>query len=612
MDGLPVRRLGQDRQGSVFAYKTELDAWWETRSCRLAAKGEPPLGARPDRRAVARWVYGIAIFFAAATFAVWRMWPTAPTLYRAVPLTADLGWEAGPTFSPDGRQIAYFWTPPGGRPHVYLKTIGSDSQTRLTSGPEPEGNPVWSPDGRSIAFIRPPSSGDRWRVMRIAPTGGTETQITELSSASALSWSADGQWLLAVDGPIKMRSIVAILAADGRKHALIGPFEFGYTGFGLSPDGRRLIFAYGGPGGVPPYELSLGPGLTPIGRPRRLIENLWMSDMRVAADGRQILYIDSSWEEGTLGRLRLFAGAKPEPVYTTSDRLHSLALSQDGRRVAFAVSRSDHEEIWHKSLWQPAEPPAAMISSTHSDMNPQYSPDGRRIAFHSTRTGASDIWIADREGGNPRRLTFTNARTTATPRWSPDGEWIAFESNQPGQSEVYVAPSRGGPVRRLTDNPAVDAIPGWSRDGKYLYFCSNRTGRFEVWKIPASGSEPSQVTKNGGFAAVESPDGRYLYYSQTRNYGPVLRMPISGGESEEVIADIRGLFFAMTAGGIYFESQGAIWFWDAGSRRTQKVFVPGKAMGIGLDVSPDGGSLLYTQVDRGSSGADLYLIDGFR
>jgi Tol biopolymer transport system component len=243
-------------------------------------------------------------------------------------------------------------------------------------------------------------------------------------------------------------------------------------------------------------------------------------------------------------------------------------------------------------------------------LNPQYSPDGRYIAFHSTRSGASDIWVTRSDGTNPRRLTFTNARTTATPRWSPDGEWIAFESNQTGQSEVYMIRSSGGAIRRLTDNPAVDAIPSWSRDGRTLYFCSNRTGRYEIWQMAASGGQPTQVTFSGGFAAVESPDGKYLYYSQTRNYGPVMRMPLAGGTAEPVIPDIRGLFYAVTSQGIYFQSIHTISFWDSASGQTHEVLTPAKPMSIGLAVSPEGQSLLFTQVE--TDGADLYMIDGFR
>jgi hypothetical protein len=48
LNGLPVHRLELDRQGSVFAYKPELDAWWESR--RQAASGgeeEVAVGSGP-------------------------------------------------------------------------------------------------------------------------------------------------------------------------------------------------------------------------------------------------------------------------------------------------------------------------------------------------------------------------------------------------------------------------------------------------------------------------------------------------------------------------------------------------------------------------------------
>jgi Tol biopolymer transport system component len=493
-----------------------------------------------------------------------------------------------------------------------VKAIDSDSKRRLTTNEEPEVSPAWSPDGRSIAFLRRSPGTPRFVVMETAAGGGEERRVADLAEPSGLLWSPDGQWLLAVDGPAKQRTIVAIFARDGARQVLTGPFEFGYGGYGLTPDGKRLIFSRGGPGSVPVMEQRLGAGLRPEGQPRAVTEPLWIWEMRLSADGREIVYVDGSWEEGTLRRLWLSPRARPEPIYTTPDRIGTPALSRDGRRLAFSVTRIGREEIWQTSLADAESTLVPLISSTHSDMNPQYSPDGSKIAFHSTRSGASDIWIADRDGSNPRRLTFTNARTTATPRWSPDGEWIAFESNEPGQSEVYVVSSHGGAARRLTNHPATDAIPFWSRDGKHIYFCSYRTGRYEVWKIAASGGEPVQVTNGGGFAAIESPDGRYLYYSQTRNFGPLLRMPLGGGPVEEVVPDIRGLFFAMTPSGIYYKTQDAIWFWDAASQRTRKVLRPPKGMGVGLDVSPDGLTLLFTQLDRDSAGADLYLIDGLR
>jgi len=46
-EGLPVRRHQHDKQSSVFAYKSELDAWWHERQPRLEKEIEPPGGDRP-------------------------------------------------------------------------------------------------------------------------------------------------------------------------------------------------------------------------------------------------------------------------------------------------------------------------------------------------------------------------------------------------------------------------------------------------------------------------------------------------------------------------------------------------------------------------------------
>jgi TolB-like protein len=42
-EGLPVHRLVHDKLGSVYAYQSELDAWWRSREAELA--NEPPLPA---------------------------------------------------------------------------------------------------------------------------------------------------------------------------------------------------------------------------------------------------------------------------------------------------------------------------------------------------------------------------------------------------------------------------------------------------------------------------------------------------------------------------------------------------------------------------------------
>ena len=85
--------------------------------------------------------------------------------------------------------------------------------------------------------------------------------------------------------------------------------------------------------------------------------------------------------------------------------------------------------------------------------------------------------------------------------------------------DIYVVRASGGKPVRLTTDPAEDNIPSWSRDGNWVYFTSLRSGRREVWKAPAGGGEAVQVTKNGGFAAMESADGRSVFYTNSNRSG---------------------------------------------------------------------------------------------
>lgn len=327
-----------------------------------------------------------------------------------------------------------------------MKTIGADSRTRIV----PERHPAWSPDGRMVAFLHDKWADPMSSIILVPATGGQETNVAELNYGAKLVWSPDGRWHLSTEWKGKWPAIVAGPVSSRKKHYLTEPFEFRYNGFGLSPDLGRLILSLGGPGATAVLETRLDRSLAPVGQPRTLIPKLAIRQMVVTSDAKEILYTDGAEEEGIgLWRCHLSPGATPVLIHATADR-------------------------------------------------------------YSTRTGSSEIWIAGREGANPRRLTFTNARTSATPRWSPDGVWIAFESNETGQTDVYVIRSNGGPVHRLTNHAASDAIPNWSRDGRTIYFCSNRTGRFEIWKTPAFGGAVEQVTRQRGFTAVESHDGRAL------------------------------------------------------------------------------------------------------
>ena len=99
------------------------------------------------------------------------------------------------------------------RDHLYLLTLADRKATLLTPGKYDEAAPSWSPDGRSIAFLsrrRPEyDRTDNWDVYVVAAQPGSEPrQLTTYEGADgdpewgsrAVGWSPDGKLIAYVQG----------------------------------------------------------------------------------------------------------------------------------------------------------------------------------------------------------------------------------------------------------------------------------------------------------------------------------------------------------------------------------------------------------------------------
>jgi len=138
--------------------------------------------------------------------------------------------------------------------------------------------------------------------------------------------------------------------------------------------------------------------------------------------------------------------------------------------------------------------------------------------------------------------------------------------------------------------------------------------------MPAEGGEAVQVTKHGGYVALESLDGKVVFFSKDVWLSSIWKVPVNGGKEEKVQESVLGQAFAVARKGIYFVSphfdgSSTIDFhsFESGKvttiatiRSTATVFVAG----WGMSVSPDERDLLYTQFDQSSS--NLMLVENFR
>jgi Tol biopolymer transport system component len=463
-----------------------------------------------------------------------------------------------------------------------------------------------------------------------------ERKVAEvLSTTPALGrvdWSPDGRYLLTAeqDTPATASALVLIGARNGEKRRLTmpDPHISGDTDAVFSPDGNWIAFRRTvGPGvddlyiAPAPAPDSSGRGPLPANSLKRLtFDNTSIDGHAWTPDGRSIV-LASKRGGGSYGLWRIaVSGSKPARLTQAGIVAVRPAISILGNRLAYESVIND-SNIWELDI-KSAVATRLLIASTMLDTSPQYSPDGTRIAFRSTRSGSDEIWVSNADGSQPRQITHYSGPLTGSPRWSPDGRQLAFDSRQADNADIYIVPADGGTPRRFTTEPGSDVVPSWSRDGRFIYFASDRSGPWQVWRQPVAAGAAQQITVNGGFAAFESLDGHYVYFTKAWPEHGVFRVPVVGGPEKLVLAAIAGTMWgnwALGRGGIYFlQSRGlptsvaAIQFFDFATESTRELggtTGPPMAWDSGLAVSPDERKLLYAQVDR--AGSNLYIAENF-
>jgi Tol biopolymer transport system component/C-terminal processing protease CtpA/Prc len=151
------------------------------------------------------------------------------------------------TWSPDSRRLVYV-SDRGGTPHLFTYDFNNNTESQLTNDPADDAAPSFSPDGKLLAFLR---NAKELRVLnvvdkqeRVVATGVFERP--PIIADRPIVWSPDSKWLAylpVADNQFKNVNLVQV-ENNGGKAASFLANVFSNT-VSWSPDGTYILFDTG-------------------------------------------------------------------------------------------------------------------------------------------------------------------------------------------------------------------------------------------------------------------------------------------------------------------------------------------------------------------------------
>ena len=406
---------------------------------------------------------------------------------RFSPISVEAGADHYPSFSPDGRSIAYSHDVDGVG-QVFVRTLPQGAPAQITNEDSACQVRCWSHDGRRIYFVR------GVRLFAVSAAGGKPQLI--LDHAVEPVETPDGKSILFttdVGSPPR----IFLSSPPGAPPTPIAsmPVESAnsFSQIKVSPDGKQLLSAaLEGPSLL--LDLSTG-RIRSLASLTDLISAAWMPDSRhvVVAERRQprLSLVDT-------------VSGESHTILTSPTALRYPVVSADGKRMVLALGGVDFDLL---EIFTDRKASRSLLSTPLSERMVDWAPDGRSFVYAAAQHG---LWIRDGDGGNPRRLS--DQSNAMSPTFSPDGRRIAFLAG----GEIVVTTVDGGAALRLRASTAGGPLC-WSPDGEWLVYTTGSTRGGRLMKASASGSgDPveilSSATNNPTAPCGWTPDGRTIAY----------------------------------------------------------------------------------------------------
>ncbi len=568
LEGLPVHRHLHNKRGSVYAFKSEIDAWWQKGGHRLEAGADP--GGQPDAAAgvspavsaegrffwtrssslklailTAVGLGAIALWIASEPIRLWLREGGLSTKQLALIDELQNGPGSAVAVSPDRRFVVYVgWR--DGMDQLFRRST-DDLHSVPIRHTERARAPFFSPDGRQIGFF---ADG---QLKKVPLEGGPAWTICTVTGTPAgATWASDDTIIFARLGS----SLQQVPAGGGIPKGIMntseGPADVDRRWPEVLPGGRAVVFTEWS-GSLETARLAvqsvengerriLGLGSNPrvagtdhlvfaradglwlvafdaarlslVGSPARVVESVrprhaGAADYHLAGDGSLVYVPTRPASTNELVLVDLERGSTTS-VAQDQQLYSSPRISPEGTRVAVVVRSSEGAfQIWVYDL---ADGSRKRLPAEADSFDPVWTPDGTRITYASTRRGPSNLFWIRADGTTPPELLLKSELGIYPSSWSPNGLLAFLEMNTSGGLDVWVL-SRDllrSPVLATSSN---ESKPRFSPDGRWLAYTSSESDGDQVYVGPYPGTGKRWlISPGGGREPIWSADGRVIYY----------------------------------------------------------------------------------------------------
>lgn len=334
--------------------------------------------------------------------------PTPDDLEAAVARMARIGSSRSPSFSPDGKRIA-FVSDRSGVPQVWMVSSEGGEPRQITRLEDQVGSVEWSPDGKWLAFSVAPGGGLNEQIYLVAPDGGAPRRITEGGEVNNRLAGWSGRYLRFSSNRRDPGALDAYIYDAGTGETRLVAQNPGVgTLTDVTGDGKRAVVGRlksRGDNNLHLIDLATGKEelLTPHEPPGTFGGGLF------SPDGSTV-YLASNKDDDRTGFAKVALGpdGKPGPIQRLKFRddaeLDAIQVDEQGKTAALIWNVGGRSELELLDLATLKATPVPLTGEIAGGLD--FSADGRSLALNLSGSKLpSDVWVLDLASGRVRQVT---------------------------------------------------------------------------------------------------------------------------------------------------------------------------------------------------------------